>query len=147
MKTTLRPTPPKRFVATASLLLLACTFAFVAPARAADWSAAGNLTTARYAHTATLLPSGKVLVAGGYNGVYLASAELYDPATNTWSAAGSLAQARFFPTATLLPSGKVLVAGDTATAVAFSRARSFTIRRPTRGAPPPASPRHAISTP
>ena len=46
-------------------------------------------------HTATLLPNGKVLVAGGYgNSGYLASAELYDPATGTWTATGSLATAR-----------------------------------------------------
>lgn len=44
------------------------------------WSNAGSLTNARRDHTATLLPSGKVLVAGGDgNGGALASAELYDP--------------------------------------------------------------------
>jgi N-acetylneuraminic acid mutarotase len=76
------------------------------------WSAAGTLATARYAHTATLLPSGKVLVAGGYSdGNILSSAELYDPASNTWSVAGTMAAARGQHTATLLPSGKVLVAG------------------------------------
>ena len=77
------------------------------------WSATGSLATARVAHTATLLPNGKVLVAGGINdssGV-LASAELYDPASGTWSATGSLATARDSHTATLLPNGKVLVAG------------------------------------
>jgi hypothetical protein len=54
-----------------------------------------------------------VLVAGGADtgGNSLASAELYDPATNTWSAAGSLTTARYVHTATLLPSGQVLVAG------------------------------------
>ncbi|MBK9442746.1 MAG: hypothetical protein IPN53_16180 [Comamonadaceae bacterium] len=63
-------------------------------------------------HSATLLPNGKVLIAGGVgNSGYLVSAVLYDPATNTWSATGSLATARNFHTATLLPNGKVLVAG------------------------------------
>src|SRR5438874_816593 len=72
----------------------------------------GSLATARNGHTATLLPNGKVLVAGGRNGnSILASAELYDPASGTWSATGSLATARAFHTATLLPNGKVLVAG------------------------------------
>jgi hypothetical protein len=70
------------------------------------------MSTARQAHTATLLQSGKVLVAGGLgNDGYLSGAEAYDPVGNTWSAAGSLADARVNHTATLLPSGKVLVAG------------------------------------
>ena len=77
------------------------------------WSATGSLATARYYHTATLLPNGKVLVAGGHRQRrrLLASAELYDPASGTWSATGSLVTARYCHTATLLPNGKVLVAG------------------------------------
>jgi large repetitive protein len=65
-------------------------------------------------HTATLLPNGKVLVAGGYGGQFnqaLASAELYDPASGTWTPTSSLSVARGGHTATLLPDGKALVAG------------------------------------
>jgi N-acetylneuraminic acid mutarotase len=89
------------------------------------WSAAGNLTTARYLHTATLLPNGKVLIVGGWGGNALAEAlpsapiptsalsstELYDPANKTWSTGGNLETARYSHTATLLPNGKVLLAG------------------------------------
>ena len=70
-----------------------------------------RMAAIRYSYTATLLPNGKVLVAGGDDGSRLASAELYDPVANTWSPAGSLATARSDHTATLLPNGKVLVAG------------------------------------
>jgi hypothetical protein len=52
-----------------------------------------------------------VLVAGGWNGAYLSTAELYDPAIGTWTATGSMVHKRNSHTATLLPSGKVLVAG------------------------------------
>ena len=52
-----------------------------------------------------------MLVAGGSNGAYLASAEVYDPGADTWTAVASLTTAHDFFTATLLPSGKVLVAG------------------------------------
>src|SRR4051794_6819090 len=58
--------------------------ALLAPAAhgANTFTNTGSLTTGRYAHTATLLPSGKVLVAGGWNdSTSFASAELYDPAT------------------------------------------------------------------
>jgi Galactose oxidase, central domain/Kelch motif len=76
------------------------------------WSATGSLATARFAYTATLLPNGKVLVAGGSGSTsVLASAELYDPGSGAWSATGSLATGRGYHTATLLPNGKVLVAG------------------------------------
>src|SRR5206468_2329111 len=76
-----------------------------------SWVSTGSLVTARTRHTATLLPNGKVLVAGGNHGhAASSSAELYDPATGTWTATGSLGTARKQHTATLLPSGKVLVA-------------------------------------
>src|SRR5689334_19982059 len=73
----------------------------------------GNTTVARFAHTATLLRNGKVLVAGGMsrNGVWLDSAELYDPATGRFTPIGRLHAQRAGATATLLPNGKVLIAG------------------------------------
>jgi N-acetylneuraminic acid mutarotase len=94
-------------------LVFALSLPLAAHAVTNTWSAAGSLTTARDGHTATLLPSGQVLVAGGADtgGNALASAERYDPATNTWSAAASLTTARKYHTATRLPSGQVLVAG------------------------------------
>ncbi len=76
------------------------------------WTTTGSMTTPRALHTATLLPSGKVLVAAGRT-TYgtLATAELYDPATGSWTKTGSLASERIHDTATLLPNGKVLVTG------------------------------------
>jgi WD40 repeat protein len=79
-----------------------------------SWSATGDLGTARYDHTATLLQSGQVLVVGGQStplSPALSSAELYDPATGLWTATGDLTTGRALHTATLLPSGQVLVAG------------------------------------
>jgi Kelch motif. len=62
-------------------------------------------------HTATLLPNGKVLVAGGYDGDAHSLTELYDPATGTWTNTGAMTISRYLHRATLLPNGKVLVTG------------------------------------
>jgi hypothetical protein len=70
------------------------------------------MVVARVYHTATLLKTGKVLIAGGENGSgVLASAELYDPATRTFKLTGSMHQPREGQTATLLKDGKVYLAG------------------------------------
>jgi hypothetical protein len=76
-------------------------------------NAVRSMATQRAAHTATLLPDGKVLVAGGFAGDEnsLASAEVFDPATATFASAGNMNAPRAGHTATLLPSGKVLIAG------------------------------------
>ena len=81
------------------------------------WTATGDLTAARVGFSATLLPSGNVLVAGGVPtggetvASALASAELYDLGSGTWTATGYMMAARVGFAATLLPSGEVLVAG------------------------------------
>ncbi|MGD0248584.1 MAG: kelch repeat-containing protein, partial [Candidatus Limnocylindrales bacterium] len=80
------------------------------------FSLTGSMTTVRYAHTATMLSDGRVLIAGGYVGggvnlKSLASAELYDPKTGTFSLTGSMTTARVGHTATMLSDGRVLIAG------------------------------------
>jgi hypothetical protein len=78
------------------------------------WSYTGSLNAARALQSATLLPNGKVLIAGGdvVNVAIFNSAELYDPATGTWSATGNLSTPRVFHTETLLSGGKVLIVGS-----------------------------------
>lgn len=71
----------------------------------------GSMTEARLWHSATLLPDGTVLIAGGYGATGpLASAEIYDPSTDTFSTTGSLSVDRYLAGAALV-SGKVLLAG------------------------------------
>ncbi|HEX9539969.1 MAG TPA: kelch repeat-containing protein [Streptosporangiaceae bacterium] len=66
-----------------------------APASAAasgTFTTTASMSTARTNDTATLLPNGEVLVAGGAFGgtPTLTSAELYNPATGTWTPTGSM---------------------------------------------------------
>ena len=75
------------------------------------WTTVASMNIARYSHTATLLPNGKVLVTGGYNGSLVSTSEVYDPQTNEWTNVAPLNTARDYHTATLLPNGTVLVAG------------------------------------
>ncbi len=74
------------------------------------FTATGNMTSARESYTATLLPNGTVLIAGG-NGSTVGTAEIYDPSAGTFTATGNMTSARGIHTATLLPNGTVLIAG------------------------------------
>src|ERR1039458_7660336 len=97
---------------TLALAVLALNLSITQQAKGASFLTTGPMGSARALHTATLLPSGKVLVtAGAGNNILYSSVELYDPATANWSATGPLSTARCTHTATLLPSGKVLVTG------------------------------------
>src|ERR1700683_4492663 len=71
------------------------------------------MNTAREWHTATLLPNGLVLVAGGINasGNAVTNAELYNPLAGTWTNTRSLSEARAYHAATLLPTGQAIVFG------------------------------------
>jgi hypothetical protein len=76
------------------------------------FTATGPMSTARYAHTATVLASGKVLIVGGSSdGTGDATAELYDPGSSTFTPTGSMTVGRNSHMASILTSGKVLVVG------------------------------------
>jgi hypothetical protein len=90
----------------------------------------GDMGTARASHTATLLPNGQVLIAGGFNSTeVLATSELFDPVTGTFTATGTMTSARFLHTATLLANGKVLITrgSDSLTALSTHVSRSRTV--------------------
>jgi N-acetylneuraminic acid mutarotase len=78
------------------------------------WSPTAPMTVARRQHTASLLPNGKVLVAGGTYDLS-GRCELYDPATGTWTLTGTMTTNRQEHTATVLTNGMVLVAGGEVT--------------------------------
>jgi N-acetylneuraminic acid mutarotase len=87
------------------------------------WGYTGKLNTSRVEHTATLLPNGKVLIAGGDSVTctpnsstawILYTSEVYDPEAGTWSRSADLGVRRSGHTATLLPDGTVLMSGGSA---------------------------------
>lgn len=73
----------------------------------------GPMRQHRMLHTVSLLPDGRVLIAGGIGqtGQYITTAELFEPTTNTFSALSSMLHPRKSAAAVSLDDGRVLIAG------------------------------------
>jgi N-acetylneuraminic acid mutarotase len=88
---------------------------FYNPATNAFAAVAGTMVLARTSHTATTLPNGQVLIAGGQynnNDDGHATAELYNPATQSFAAvAAAMTSPRGGHAAVLLNDGRVLITG------------------------------------
>ena len=98
------------------------TYAAIATAEIYDpttnaWTDAAPMSMPRTLHTATMLPDGEVLVAGGATaytgsqGTVTASAEIYDPRANAWHAAAPMSVPRYVHSVTALADGRVLEVG------------------------------------
>jgi N-acetylneuraminic acid mutarotase len=88
-----------------------------------QWTSAGAMQSPRESEAQVALSNGSVLAVGGIDnfGNILASAELFNPATNTWSTTGSMGAGRQQPAAVVLTNGDVLVTGGLGTGGAVLR--------------------------
>jgi hypothetical protein len=80
------------------------------------WTVTAPMAASRYGHTATRLPDGRVLVAGGASldstGLAaLSETETFDPSTLAWTVSAPMPIATYFHAATLMKDGDVLVVG------------------------------------
>src|ERR1035441_8047040 len=100
---------------TISFAVAAAAFRATAPSvsRVGTVHPATPMLEPRSGQTATLLPDGKVLIAGGMrrNQDFYKSAELYDPATGKFQPTGEMSIGRVGHPYVPLSSGRVLIAG------------------------------------
>lgn len=103
-----------------------------------------SMAVPRSDHAAVLLKDGRVLVTGGVttDGAETATAEIYDPASNTWAGAGTMDEARSGHTASLLGDGRVLIAGGASLEIYDPASGSFSLA----GLLSPARKHHAAAT-
>jgi Tfp pilus assembly protein PilX len=98
--------------------------------RSSSFTPAGPMQSVRNGHTATLLPNGKVLIAGGMDntGFSVTSAELYDPAANTFTATNPMNFPRAGHTSTLLlNNSQVLITGGFYQSSCYNSAELYNI--------------------
>jgi len=96
----------------------------------------GGMIVPRLSHTATLLPDGRVLLAGGSSyaqGTAISAAELYDPITGMFTATASMSKTRYMHRATLLTDGTVLITGGAGSYGPLNIANTAEIYDPTSG--------------
>lgn len=112
----------------ATLLSMVCTAHAVAAASLGFVQTPGQMSVGRDEGTVVLLPSGKVLIAGGMGGLGIVptifdSAEVYDPQTGQFAfSSGHMSTVRILATGTLLPNGKVLITGGLSSTSALASA-------------------------
>src|ERR1700733_6086667 len=113
-------------------ILVSCALALLPPtfcragAGGDSWTLTGSLNDSRAEHTATLLPDGRVLAAGGFGSAGIVqSAEVYDPSTGMWSFTAPLNHERYLHTATTLQNGLILVAGGVGITGAMASAELY----------------------
>ena len=84
-----------------------------------------------------MLIDGKVLVAGGYDGVNaLYSAELYDAATGLFSVTGSMTSPRWRNAESRLLNGDVLIVGGANSGAALASAETYSRKKNSRNETP-----------
>ena len=91
-----------------------------------QWTAAGDMKQPRIAFTLNMLPSGRVLAAGGAaNNQSLSNAERFDPHTSTWTATAAMGQARLFHAAGIANGVLVVVGGKVANVAPIKDSERF----------------------
>jgi N-acetylneuraminic acid mutarotase len=75
------------------------------------WTTVGNMTMARSAHRAALLPDGRVLITGSPASPLSAATEIFDPVTSTFSIGSPMLVTRNIGYLAVLPNGEVIVGG------------------------------------
>eukprot|EP00036_Acanthoecidae_sp_10tr_P015812 CAMPEP_0206296294 /NCGR_PEP_ID=MMETSP0106_2-20121207/5596_1 /ASSEMBLY_ACC=CAM_ASM_000206 /TAXON_ID=81532 /ORGANISM="Acanthoeca-like sp., Strain 10tr" /LENGTH=880 /DNA_ID=CAMNT_0053726951 /DNA_START=97 /DNA_END=2739 /DNA_ORIENTATION=- len=109
------------------------TAATLAPG-SSTWNPIAQMLTPRIHFGMVTLPDGRVLAAGGGQGIYrtgniyepLASVEIWDPATNVWSPAANMSRPRFYFGLTTLQDGSVLAVGGDVAQTSFESSTGAT---------------------